>query len=144
VDLVERGQWRPAGRFVRLDYRALPLAENSADLVSCFIGLHHCPPETLDELVASIARILRRGGVFVLRDHDVGSAAMHDFVSLAHTVFNAGLGVPWEVDRDELRHFAPLSRWIELCARHGLRESGPRLLQPNDPTLNTLLAFTKE
>ena len=147
VDLVERGQWRPAGRFAKLDYRALradAFADASVDLVSCFIGLHHCPQDTLEEFVASIARILRPGGVFVLRDHDVTTSAMHDFVALAHTVFNAGLGVPWETDRDELRHFAPLSRWIDLLERHGLRDGGQRLLQPNDPTLNTLLAFTKE
>lgn len=146
VDIVERGQLGKVGRFHPMDYRAIPpeaVADSSVDLVSCYIGLHHCPPATLDEFVASIARMLRPGGVFILRDHDVDSPDMDAFVSLAHTVFNAGLGVDWAVNQAELRHFAPLQRWIDLLAAHGLRDTGQRLLQANDPSINTLLAFTK-
>ena len=135
-----------AGRFHPMDYRAIPadaVADASVDLVSCYIGLHHCPPDTLDEFVASIARVLRPGGVFLLRDHDVTTPGMDKFVALAHTVFNAGLGVDWQVNRAELRFFAPLQRWVDLLAAHGLRDSGQRLLQDNDPSINTLLAFTK-
>lgn len=147
VDIVERGQLRQAGRFQPMDYRAIPahaVADASVDLVSCYIGLHHCPPDTLDQFVASIARMLRPGGVFLLRDHDVTTPGMDKFVALAHTVFNAGLGVDWQVNRAELRFFAPLQRWVDLLAAHGLRDSGQRLLQDNDPSINTLLAFTKD
>ena len=146
VDLVERGQLAQAGEFTLMDYRAIPasaIPDASVDLVSCYIGLHHCPPDTLDEFVRSIVRILRPGGVFILRDHDVATPQMDAFVGLAHTVFNAGLGVAWETNRDELRYFAPLQRWIDYLAERGLKDSGQRLLQANDPSINTLLAFTK-
>ncbi|KFN44528.1 FAD-binding protein [Arenimonas oryziterrae] len=147
VDLIERGQLGQAGAFTMMDYRAIPASavpDASADLVTCYIGLHHCPPDTLEEFAASIARMLRPSGVFILRDHEVDSPQMNAFVSLAHTVFNAGLGVPWETNQAELRFFAPLQRWIDLLARHGLRDSGQRLLQANDPSINTLLMFTKD
>ena len=113
-------------------------------MVTCYVGLHHCPLDKLDAFTASIARLLPDGGVFILRDHDVTSDAMNAFVALAHTVFNAGLGVPWAVNQAELRHFRPVDDWIAYLARFGLRHTGQKLLQAHDPSDNMLLAFTKE
>jgi hypothetical protein len=69
---------------------------------------------------------------------------MDSFVALAHTVFNAGLGVPWEVNRQERRHFAPLAAWVERLHAAGFRDAGHRLLQAHDPSDNTLMAFVKD
>jgi SAM-dependent methyltransferase len=147
VDIAERGGLRKIGRFVPLaDYAPLPsdLPEGAFQVVTCYIGLHHCPLDKLDAFIASFARLIPAGGFFVLRDHDVASDAMNTFVSLAHTVFNAGLGVPWATNQAELRFFRPVSDWIELLARFGLRHTGPRLLQEHDPSDNVLMAFRKE
>jgi FAD/FMN-containing dehydrogenase/uncharacterized membrane protein YhaH (DUF805 family)/SAM-dependent methyltransferase len=147
VDIVERGGLRKVGDFVPMDdYAPIPadrVRDQSLDLVTCYIGLHHCPPERLDAFVASIARVLRPGGTLVLRDHDVTSPAMDSFVALAHTVFNAGLGVPWEVNRQERRHFAPVATWVSRLQAAGFRDAGKRLLQAHDPSDNTLMAFVK-
>jgi hypothetical protein len=147
VDVVERGRLGQVGTFVPLDdYAPLPpgrLPDASIELATCFIGLHHCAPEKLDAFVASIHRVLRPGGTLVLRDHDVTTPEMDAFVSLAHAVFNAGLQVPWEVNCQERRHFAPIATWVERLRAHGFRDQGQRLLQPHDPSANTLLAFVK-
>jgi FAD/FMN-containing dehydrogenase len=147
VDIVERGRLRRLGQFVDIgDHDPLPatLSDASFDLVSCYIGLHHCAPERIDAFVESIARVLRPGGLFILRDHDVRDERMRSLVALAHTVFNAGLGEPWEVNARERRHFAPIGHWCQLLARAGLRDSGARLAQRHDPSDNLLMAFVKE
>lgn len=147
VDIVERGGLRKIGRFVPLaDYAPVPaeLPAGAFQLVTCYVGLHHCPLEKLDPFVQSIVRLLPPGGVFILRDHDVTSDAMNTFVSLAHTVFNAGLGVPWVTNQAELRFFRPVDDWIAYLARFGLRHTGARLLQAHDPSDNVLMAFRKE
>jgi len=148
VDIVERGRLTKLGRFVPLaDYAPIAeadVANASVDLVSCYIGLHHVDPAALDPFLASIHRILRPGGRFILRDHDVTTPAMSAFVSLAHTVFNAGLGVAWETNRAEPRHFAPVAAWVAHLARAGLHDTGLRRLQAQDPTDNVLMAFVKE
>jgi len=147
VDILERGGIRAVGRFVPLnDYAPIPgesVADASLDVVTCYIGLHHAPPQALPAFIRSIWRVLRPGGVFILRDHDVTSAAMGDFVSLAHTVFNAGLGLSWETNRAEPRYFESIATWAERLAREGFVDSGERLLQVNDPSDNVLMAFTK-
>lgn len=146
-DVVERGQLSKLGRFVPMnDYAAISEADipsNSVDLVSCYIGLHHAVPEKLEPFMRSIVRILRPGGTFILRDHDVKDPAMFAFVGLAHTVFNAGLGAPWEINAAELRYFVSVDEWVKRMAAWGLVDSGKRLLQDHDPTINVLLAFKK-
>lgn len=145
VDVAERGGLRRTARFVPLgDYAPIPadvVADASIELLTCYIGLHHAPLERLELFIASLRRMLKSGGLLILRDHDVTDEYMRALVALAHTVFNAGLGLPWETNARELRHFRTVATWIELLGRHGFVQEGPRLLQAHDPTLNTLLRF---
>lgn len=147
VDVIERGGLGQVGAYVPMgDYD--PIAESaipsaSVDLVTCYIGLHHITPDKLEPFVRSIHRVLRDGGIFVLRDHDVTDAKMDRMVSLAHTVFNCGLGQPWRVNAEEKRFFVSVATWSERLARWGLEDTGQRLLQANDPTKNVLMAFVK-
>lgn len=146
ADIAERGGLAKIGSFVALsDYDPLAssIADNSVELVSCYIGLHHCALDKLDAFIASICRVLKPGGTFILRDHDVTSPAMHTFVSLVHTVFNAGLNGAWETNQRELRYFRPVDEWVRYLGERGLRDSGKRELQANDPSDNVLLAFTR-
>jgi FAD/FMN-containing dehydrogenase/uncharacterized membrane protein YhaH (DUF805 family) len=146
VDVLERGGLAKAGAFVPMgDYEPLAeaIASGSVDLVSCFIGLHHITPEKLEPFVRSIHRVLRDGGVFVLRDHDVTDVKMDRMVALAHTVFNCGLGQPWRVNADEKRFFVSVATWSERLTKWGFEDTGHRLAQANDPTKNMLMAFVK-
>lgn len=144
-DIVERGQLGSIGQFVPLnDYAPIDLPEKSADLVSCYVGLHHMEPAKLAPFLQSIARIVRPGGYFVVRDHDVRDKRMHDFVSLAHCVFNAGLGEPWSVNAAELRHFAGIADWIARIEAAGFRHTGEQLRQEGDPSDNVLMAFERK
>ena len=148
VDIAERGQLAKLGAWVPLsDYAPIPatgVADASVDLVTCYIGLHHVPPDRLEPFVRSIARMLRPGGAFILRDHDVTTPQMDRFVCLAHTVFNAGLNVPWEENVRELRHFAPVAEWSRRLEAAGFRDRGKRLKQAHDPTDNVLMGFVRE
>jgi len=146
VDLMERGQLRHPGAHVSLgDYTPLPaaMADASLDLVTCYVGLHHMTEAKLTPFLASVARVLRPGGCFIVRDHDVTTEPMRALVSLAHTVFNAGLGDSWETNVGELRFFEPVSTWVARLDAAGFDDSGARVLQANDPTDNTLLCFVR-
>ena len=146
---MERGQLRKLGgvHLPLADYAPLPpdaIADESLDLVACYVGLHHMTVQRLEGFLASIHRVLRPGGAFIVRDHDVRSEDLRAMVSLAHTVFNAGLGETWETNQAELRFFEPVSTWVERLARAGFSDTGARVLQENDPTDNVLLCFVKQ
>jgi SAM-dependent methyltransferase len=147
VDVIERGGLKKLGVWVPLnDYAPIgktSVPDGSIDLVTCYVGLHHMEPELLDAFLTSVWRILRPGGMFIVRDHDVQTPEMNAFVSLAHTVFNAGLGLSWEVNRQEIRRFASVGEWSRRLQSVGLHDTGRRLLQANDPSDNVLMAFRK-
>lgn len=147
ADIMERGQWAPLGQHVPLEgYAPLPsdrIGDESLDLVTCYIGLHHILPERLEPFLASVHRVLRPGGLFIVRDHDVRSHDLGVLVSLAHTVFNLGLGERWETNQAELRLFEPVSTWVKRLNDAGFDDTGHRELQAGDPTANTLMGFVK-
>ncbi|MEP6748434.1 MAG: methyltransferase domain-containing protein [Bacteroidota bacterium] len=147
ADIFERGRIRKLGEFFPLhDYRPIStsqIPDESIDLVTCHIGLHHCQPNLLEGYIKSIKRILRTGGVFILRDHDVTTPDMATFVSLVHTVFNLGLKVPWETDLSEFKSFKSITEWSKIISSYGFKDSGERILQDKDPSDNVLVSFTK-
>lgn len=147
VDIAERGQISPLGRFVPLnDYAAITpadIADGSLDLVTNFIGFHHAPSERLDGFVASLHRVLRPGGRMIVRDHDVDSAHMNHVVALAHDVFNMGLHAEWQSNQQEIRHFTSLAQLRSYLESHGFRSSPQTLYQAGDPTHNALMVFTR-
>ncbi|SFC74015.1 class I SAM-dependent methyltransferase [Spirosoma endophyticum] len=148
ADIMERGQLTKIGTFVEShDFEPISpdaIPSESVDLVTCLIGLHHTRPEQLTLFVASIRRILRPGGWFILRDHDVKTDDMATFVSLVHTVFNLGLNIDWETDQKDYKDFKPIEEWSRIVTSVGFIDAGKRLLQANDPSDNTMVLFTKK
>lgn len=146
-DLFERGQFSKIGTFLHLDYSPITedqIPSESLDVVTCYIGLHHCPDEKLATYVQSIHRILKPGGKFIMRDHDCESEEMVTFASLVHTVFNLGLKESWEFNQKEYRSFKSVAEWSSILESFGFKDTKQRILQDKDPSLNTLICFIKE
>ncbi|MDX1960643.1 MAG: FAD-binding protein [Leptospiraceae bacterium] len=147
ADILERAGFAQHGKFIPLDdYAALDkiIARESLELVTCLIGLHHIKLDKLYDYINSIHRILKSGGKFILRDHDVKNIEMDEFVSLVHTVFNAGTGMSLEYEKNDFKRFRSIDEWISILEKMGFKHSGEKLLQKNDPTDNTLIVFTKK
>jgi len=146
VDILERGGIKKIGTFFPLnDYDPITdeIPSESLDLVTCLIGLHHIHLHKLDAFIQSINRVLRVGGKFILRDHDVKDPEMFEFVSIIHTVFNAGLKETWEYESAEFKKFRSIEEWIEILKKYNLQAGPERLLQKDDPSDNILMIFTK-
>lgn len=146
-DIFERGQLTKIGSFIPLnDYQPISpsaIKDESIDLVTCYIGIHHAAQEVLPHFIKSIFRILRPGGMFVLRDHNATTPDMVKFCSAIHTVFNLGINVPWETNAKELRFFNSADYWSNYLKGFDFSDSGERLLQERDPSDNALMLFTK-
>lgn len=138
----------PYDRYIPLnDYNPIAydhILDASVDMVVCFIGLHHIPLDKIDNFIGSIARILRPGGTFLLRDHDACNADVLKIAHAGHTLFNAIIGqCSEEEEAQEIRNFQPLAYWVELLEKHGLSVGQERIMQQNDPTHNTMIASSK-
>lgn len=148
ADILERSSISKVGEYLDLaDYAPIKqenIPDDSVDLVICYIGLHHIDPKNLVPFIISINRILRKGGCFILRDHDASTPYMVKFASLIHTVFNLGLNETIETNANEPRHFNSLVHWENHLASIGLLHDGIKIYQKNDPSKNALMLFIKE
>lgn len=147
TDVAERGQIRRLGHYIDLnDYAPIDpavVADNSLDLVANFIGFHHSPSDRLDGFVRSLHRVLRPGGLMVVRDHDAAGLQLNHTVALAHDVFNMGLHTDWSINQQEIRHFTTLAELRDYLQARGFQVQPGELYQPGDPTHNALMLFTK-
>lgn len=145
---LQTGFPSPVDRFVALsDYEPISaekIPTSSVDLVSLFIGLHHIPDEKLQPFIRSIHRILRPGGTLILMDHDAATKEQKAFLSLVHSIFNAGTNVSSEEEASEYRNFQSLEYWIDLLAKNDLMwDCQAPLIREGDSTLNSLILLKK-
>lgn len=146
-DLAERGQITKVGTFIPLgNYDPIEeklIPSESLDLVTNFIGFHHSPSKRLDGFIRSISRILKPGGKFILRDHNVNSEEMESVVALAHDVYNVGLEISWKETSEQVRNFTSIVEIENRVSQFGFKSVGKYVLQKGDPTKNTLMVFVK-
>lgn len=144
--MLERGRFGSAGHFIPLDYEVTNMANipaESLDMVTCYNGLHFCPDERLGDFITKMHRVLRKGGLFIIREYDVTTQPMQLFASIVHTVTNLGANVPWAKEVKEYRSFRSAEEWSNIICSYSFEDKGYRLRQDKDPTLNTLMAFEK-
>jgi hypothetical protein len=146
-DIIDRGQLSLAGEFISLDNYAVNLGEkirpSSLDIVTVYIGFHHCPLALRDTFISGVRDVLKPGGALIVRDHNAHDEDMRRCVSLAHDVFNMGTGEAWGYNAAELRNFYSLDMLDAMLSSHGFKTDGRRLFQSGDPTLNALMLYRK-
>jgi FAD/FMN-containing dehydrogenase/SAM-dependent methyltransferase len=151
TDYIQTGFPRPYDTFVPFnDYAPLPkdkCQDNSVDLITCFIGLHHIPDHKMDGFLKSLNRVLRPGGSILLVDHDIKDQTTFDMATMAHSVYNAVMGTSLEEEMNEIRNFKPLKEWIDLLSKHGFKlskTSEKGMVRNGDPTENTMIRLVKK
>ena len=146
TDMIDRGQIFKAGTdilFNNYQPALTTLTRSSIDLVTVYIGFHHCPIHLREAFITSIRDVMRPGAYLVVRDHDVINRKMNHVVALAHDVFNLGTSESWQYNNDELRHFYSLAELDLLLNKMGFKSDGRKLYQTGDPTLNALMLYQK-
>lgn len=146
-DIVERGQISKIGTHIDMGNYSTEFASiiprNSLDMVTVFIGFHHCPVPKRREFISAVRSVISPGGTMILRDHDVYDEDMWRMAALAHDTFNAGIDQSWQFNHDELRNFYSLQFITDFIEDIGFEHKEQFYFQPGDPTRNGLTAFTK-
>ena len=65
---------------------SLPFDDNSVDLVSCIMSIHHF--EHKEKMLNEIERILKPNGLFIIREHEYDyTKELKDLIDLEHALF---------------------------------------------------------
>jgi SAM-dependent methyltransferase len=147
TEMIDRGQITIGAKYIPFtDYRTRYskfIKKESLDLVTVYIGFHHCPIDLRKPFISSIRDTMRVGGKLVLRDHDCDTEEQKVMVALAHDVFNMGTNETWEYNSKEVRNFYSLSLICKFVENIGFKFDNRTLFQKGDPTKNALMLFTK-
>ena len=147
IEMVDRGQIKIGAEYIPLaDYRtqySAIIPKESLDLVTIYIGFHHCPLDLRVPFISSIRDTMRVGGKLILRDHDCDTEEQKALVALAHDVFNMGTNESWDYNSKEIRNFYSLDFICNFVEQIGFKFDKRTLFQEGDPTKNALMMFTK-
>lgn len=147
TSMIDRGQINKGATYIPLANYKTKYSEiipaKSLDLVTIYIGFHHCPFELRIPFISSIRDTMRIGGKLILRDHDCETEEQKTLVALAHDVFNMGTNESWEYNSKEIRNFYSLDFICEFVEKIGFKFNEKTLFQDGDPTKNALMVFTK-
>lgn len=147
TEMVDRGQITIGAKYIPLaDYQtkySSLIPNGSLELVTNYIGFHHCPLDLRIPFISSIRDTLKPGGKLILRDHDCDTESQQTLVALAHDVFNLGTHESWEYNSKEVRNFYSLDFICSFIEKIGFRYDKRTLFQDGDPTKNALMLFTK-
>jgi SAM-dependent methyltransferase len=120
------------------------IPNETLDLITCGIGLHHHPVEEINDIAQRLFDMLRPGGSFVLREHDVRTVEEQQFADMAHVMFDVGTGIPFDTDTVERRFFLSLETWTRIMESHGfVRTNDPPQTVVGDSSRNTFIRFVK-
>ncbi|PWA04355.1 dehydrogenase [Flavobacterium psychrotolerans] len=147
TEMVERGQIAVGAKYIPFTNYETKFSDhipaNSLDLVTIYIGFHHCPLDLRIQYISSIRDTMRIGGKLILRDHNCDTENQKVLVALAHDVFNMGVNESWEYNSKEVRNFYSLDFICDFVETIGFKFTKKTLYQKGDPTKNALMVFTK-
>lgn len=146
-EMVDRGQIAVGAEYIKFTDYNTKFSEHipvkSLDLVTIYIGFHHCPLDLRVQYITSIRDTMRIGGKLILRDHNCDTEDQKVLVALAHDVFNLGVNESWEYNNNEIRNFYSLDFICKFIEQIGFKFDTKTLYQKGDPTKNALMLFTK-
>ena len=147
TEMIDRGQIFIGAEYIPFTHYRTRYSEliplGSLDLVTVYIGFHHCPIELRAPFISSIRDTMRPGAKLILRDHDCVTEDQKTMVALAHDVFNMGTHETWEYNSREVRNFYSLAFVCDFIEKLGFTFDKKTLFQEGDPTKNALMVFTK-
>jgi len=131
--------------FVKYDYDIMdkiPIKNNTVELITCLIGLHHFKPEKLQLFLKNVYDLLKPNGFLIIREHNAGNNII-PLLNMAHSIFNAVTGESLQTDKTELRNFQSVNTWRKIVESFGFRDTRIYTVQEGDSTDNLFICFIK-
>lgn len=82
IDIEDQTDYCPGSNFKKYDGKIIPFEDESFNYVSIIQTLHHV--QELDEIVREISRVVKPGGLLIIKDHDCDSDSIKCLMNIEH------------------------------------------------------------
>jgi ubiquinone/menaquinone biosynthesis C-methylase UbiE len=122
--------------FVQLnpDNTTLPAENNSNQLITCFMVLHHLKNQ--EEYIKEFSRVLRTGGILFIREHDIQGDTDHDgklFIDMIHGFYEVVWAKTGEQENPDyvknyFANYKNRANWTSIIESNGFKRiSNPKI-----------------
>jgi SAM-dependent methyltransferase len=94
--------------------------DDAFDLITTLHVLHHIPAESRNVVLTEVARTLKKGGLFLVKEHDVPDESFAHFLDAVH-VYKQKIVYPGGEEQDmPFTKFQSRAKWINIIEAKGL------------------------
>ena len=139
--------------FTEYDGKILPYSDDSFDLITCLMVLHHVPEENLNTLMSEINRVMKPNGVIILREHDVNKNVERKALDIMHHFYDyVWSGDHWNDESNDnvtiqwQTNYKSNIEWTELFMSNGFVSHTPASVFHNDqinPFMSYMCSYRK-
>lgn len=94
------------------DGHNLPYNDNSMDAIILFQVLHHV--RELNLLIKDIYRVLKKGGILIIKEHDCNTRALHKVIDIEHFIYELAINENYKYIKDYYGNYKSLAKWKKL------------------------------
>lgn len=105
--------------FTQYDGKILPYADNSFDLITCLMVLHHIPENNISILLSEINRVMKPNGVLILREHDVNINTEGILLDIMHYFYDYVWTDKYEIKEMWKTNYKSHIEWSEKIISSG-------------------------
>ncbi len=99
----------------------IPYVDNSFDLITCFMVMHHVPPENLVRLLKEVYRVLKPRGLFIIKEHDAtGRDSM--LLDVLHEYYDYVLN-PTRTWEESAANYKNAKYWSQMISNAGFKQN---------------------
>ncbi|CAI2358519.1 Methyltransferase [uncultured virus] len=135
----------PGFDFQFYDGYNIPFQNNSIDLVTCLMVLHHV--EYYGKTLSEIARVLVTGGYLVIKEHDAQSISIKRLVFIQHLLYDV-LDYDADIDKFKSQHYYfetifSQGTLVNFVTSFGFQLHGTVYNKHHNPTNSLMMVFSK-
>ena len=91
----------------------IPYSDKMFDIVTMFMVLHHV--SDVNELLKNIYRVMKPGGLLIVREHDVDSQVLGDVIDIQHDFYD----IVWGTGAIDIHNYKTKEEWDSLFINTG-------------------------
>lgn len=109
------------------DPSKLDIESNSIDLVTTFMALHHMSDEIQTNIINEIRRILKPGGLLLIREHDCPNKLISSMINIEHALYEVVLEKLSDAKTFQdtfVGQYRPIRSWTTMFSDMGFSPAG--------------------